>query len=117
MPLVSDYANLVAGTSFATSMCLVHSAEILNGQPVCKLFTLECTVGTGSSAAGANCPVSSASNEVLRDVFDGPSFTLGDHQGMGFLMASEGWTGGPCTFDCCIGPARSALPAEPAHEL
>jgi hypothetical protein len=96
---VSDYTHLVAGTSFATSMCLVHSGEMLRGQPACKLFTLECTVGTGSSAAGANCPVSSASNERLSDVFDGPSFTLGDHQGMGFLMASEGWAGGPCTFD------------------
>jgi hypothetical protein len=106
---LSDYTHLVAGTSFATSMCLVHNGEILKGQSACKLFTLECTIGTGSSAAGANCPVSSASNEVLSDVFDGRSFALGNipgtpfHEGMGFLMASEGWTGGPCTFDPASG--------------
>jgi hypothetical protein len=106
-PLVA-YPLQVSGTSFATSMCLIHSGELLNGQPACKLFTLECTTGTGSTATGAQCPVSTLSNEVLKDVFDGPSFTLPDiatpsgttfHQGMGFLMASEGWAGGPCTFD------------------
>ena len=101
-------STLVANTSFATSMCLIHSGELVNGQPACKLFTLECTVGTGANASGAQCPVSSLSNEIFQDAFDGPSFTLPDittptgvtfHQGIGFLMASEGWTGGPCTFD------------------
>ena len=101
-----------AGTSFATSSCLIHTGELYNGTPACKLFTLECTVGTGSTASGAQCPVSSLPNEVLQDVFDGPSFTLSDittptgttfHQGIGFLMASEGWTGGPCTFDPASG--------------
>jgi hypothetical protein len=98
-----------AGTSFATANCLVHSGEQLaNGNPACKLYTLECTVGTGANASGAQCPVSSLSNEVIKDVFDGPAFTLTDiptpqgptfHEGIGLLMASEGWTGGPCTFD------------------
>lgn len=107
-PLVA-YPLQVSGTSFATSMCLVHSGELLNGQQACKLFTLECTIGTGNMAAGANCPVSSLPNEVFQDVFDGPPFTLPDiytpnngpvfHEGMGFLMASEGWVPGPCQFD------------------
>ncbi len=107
-PLVA-YPLQVSLTSFATSMCLVHNGEILNGQPACKLFTLGCTTGTGNTLVGANCPVSSLSNEVFKDVFDGPSFTLPDihtpsngpvfHEGMGFLMASEGWTGGSCQFD------------------
>jgi hypothetical protein len=97
------------GTSFATSSCLIHTGETLNNAPACKLFTVECTTGTGSSASGAQCPVSSLPNEVLQDVFDGPAFTLPDistpsggptfHEGIGFLMANEGWTGGPCTFD------------------
>lgn len=105
-PVVA-YPLQVSLTSYATSMCLVHSGELLNGQPACKLFTLGCTTGTGNTAVGANCPVSSLPNEVFQDVFDGPSFTLPDiptpygtfHEGMGFLMASEGWTGGPCQFD------------------
>jgi hypothetical protein len=99
----------VPGTSFATSSCLVHTGELLpSGAPACKLFTFECTVGTGSSASGAQCPVSTLPNEVFQDVFDGPAFTLPDiinifgptfHQGIGFLMASEGWNGGQCMFD------------------
>jgi hypothetical protein len=107
-PLVA-YPLQVSLTSFATSMCLVHNGEILNGQAACKLFTLGCTTGTGNTSVGANCPVSSLPNEVFSDVFDGPPFTLPDihtpnngpvfHEGMGFLMASEGWTGGSCQFD------------------
>ncbi|HEY1904177.1 MAG TPA: hypothetical protein VGG56_17235 [Terracidiphilus sp.] len=125
-------ANFAANTSFATSECLIHNGEVGGPagepatQPACKLFTLECTTGTGSSSAGANCPVSTVANEVVQDIFDGPNFTLNDiptqngngptfHEGIGFLMASEGWgaengvppgtwdwnggTGGPCTFD------------------
>ncbi|MGC9157541.1 MAG: hypothetical protein ACP5FH_01030 [Terracidiphilus sp.] len=96
-------------TSFATSNCLVHTGELLpDGEPACKLFTLECTTGTGATASGAQCPVSTLSNEAIRDVFDGPAFSLKDiltpdgrvfHEGIGLLMASEGWTGGPCAFD------------------
>ncbi len=98
----------VPQTSFATSNCLIHSGENLpNGQPACKLYTLECKVGTGADASGAQCPVSSLPNEIFRDVFDGPAFTLSDiitpngtfHEGVGFLMANEGWAGGPCIFD------------------
>jgi hypothetical protein len=105
-------SKLVANTSFATSSCLIHSGELINGLPACKMFTLTCAVGTGSTGSGAQCPVSSLPNEVFQDVFDGPSFTLPDiatpngptfHQGVGFLMASEGWTGGPCTFDPASG--------------
>jgi hypothetical protein len=96
-------------TSFATAKCLIHTGELTpNGQPACKLFTLECKTGTGSTASGAQCPASTIANEVVQDTFDGPSFNLPDihardgrtfHQGIGFLMASEGWTGGPCAFD------------------
>jgi len=107
--------DFVQNTSFATSSCLVHTGELLNSAPACKLFTLECTVGTGSTESGAQCPVSSIPNEVFQDVFDGPSFTLPDitnsngttfHEGVGFLMASEGWSatsGGPCSFDPASG--------------
>ncbi len=102
----------VANTSFATSSCLVHNGEIINGLPACKLFTLECKIGAGATESGAQCPVSSLPNEIFQDVFDGPKFTLPDivtasgltfHEGVAFLMASEGWTGGPCTFDPASG--------------
>jgi hypothetical protein len=105
-------STLVPNTSFATSSCLIHTGELLNGAPACKLYTLECSIGTGSTSSGAQCPVSSLPNEIFQDVFDGPAFTLPDistpsgttfHQGIGFLMASEGWTGGPCTFDPASG--------------
>ena len=105
----SQYA---AGTSFATSSCVAHTGELLNGLPACKLYTLTCQVGTGSGAAGALCPLSELRNEVFTDTFSGPAFDLPDftgpngktyHQGVGFLMAGEGWTGGPCTFDPASG--------------
>lgn len=97
------------GTSFATSSCLIHTGETLSsGAQACKLFTLECSVGTGTTESGAQCPVSSLPNEVFQDIFDGPGFSLTTitptggptfHEGIGLLMASEPWTGGPCTFD------------------
>lgn len=105
----SQYA---AKTSFATSSCLVHNGELFNGQPACKLYTLTCQVGTGATSAGALCPVSQLRDEVFQDQFTGPTFTLPDitgptgkvyHQGIGLLMASEGWTGGPCVFDTASG--------------
>ena len=104
--------NLAKNTSFATSMCLIHTGELVNGLPACSLFTLACTVGTGNNESGAQCPVSSLPNEIFQDIFDGPGFTLPDiptpggptfHQGVGLLMAAEGWTGGPCIFDVASG--------------
>jgi hypothetical protein len=102
----------LSGTSFATGNCLVHTGELYNGLPACKLYTLTCQVGTNSEASGALCPLSQVPNEIFQDTFDGPSFTLPDinvpwgptfHQGVGFLMASEGWTGKSCTFDPASG--------------
>jgi hypothetical protein len=120
-------SNFGAGTPFATSQCLIHTGEVGGPAgspatlPACKLYTLECTTGTGNTATGAQCPVSSVANEVVKDIFDGPPFQLLDikatggkvfHTGLGLLMASEGWgaesttpwnwnggTGGPCAFD------------------
>ena len=99
----------VPGTSFATSSCLSHTGELLpSGSPACKLYTLQCNVATNPSQSGGQCPISNQPNEVFQEVWDGPAFTLPDivvpngptfHQGVGFLMASEGWTGGQCKFD------------------
>lgn len=108
------------GTPFATSICLIHSGESLpNGGSACKLYTLECTTGTGSNASGAQCPVSTQANEVFKDTFDGPPFTLPDihtpggttyHEGIGFLMATEGWIGGTCVFDPAAGLQQTDCP-------
>lgn len=113
----ADYGQ---NTPFSTSSCLIHTGELLpNGQPACKLFTLECTVGTDPSESGANCPISSAPNELFQDIFDGPSFSLQDistpsgptfHEGIGFLMASEPWNGGPCAFDPASGLGNLPCP-------
>jgi hypothetical protein len=117
--------DFVQGTSFATSNCLIHTGELLpSGKSACKVYTLECTIGTGAAATGAQCPVSAVANEVVNDTFDGPAFSLQNiytpfgptyHEGIGFLMASEEWggnnppnplpspavpaDGGPCIFD------------------
>ncbi|HET9101178.1 MAG TPA: Ig-like domain-containing protein [Acidobacteriaceae bacterium] len=113
-------ATLAPRTSFATSSCMIHTGELLNGLPACALYTLQCTSGASTTPSGAQCPVSSLPNEIFQDVFDGPSFTLPDiatpnngptfHEGVGFLMASEGWTGGPCTFDAASGLQELTCP-------
>ena len=111
-----DYAE---DTSFATSNCQLHTGEALyNGSPACKLYTLECTTGTGSEAAGALCPVSTVANEVVQDIFDGPQFSLQNiytpfgmfREGIGLLMASENW--GDLTVPPATPPAGSAGPCE-----
>jgi hypothetical protein len=103
----------VNGSSFATSNCLQHSGEVYNGNPnACKLYTLECTSTSGSipETGGYLCPISSADNEQIQDLFDGPNFTLQNiytplgvfNEGIGLLMASDAWTGnagGLCAFD------------------
>jgi hypothetical protein len=95
-------------TSFATATCLVHTGETYNGSPGCKLFTLTCQVGVSSDQSGIFCPTSQSPNEIFKDDFDGPSFTLPDvagthggmfHQGVAFLEAKDKWTGGTCMFD------------------
>jgi hypothetical protein len=115
--------DLAPGTSFATSNCLIHTGELLpNGNPACKLYTLECFTQTNTTPAGAQCPVSSVANEVVEDIFDGPAFTLNDiltpdgrtfHEGIGLLMASETWSasdGGNCTFDPASGLVELPCP-------
>jgi hypothetical protein len=95
-------SNLAFNTSFATSECLIHTGELGGplGQPAtlpaCKLFTLECTTPANPVPGGAQCPISTVANEVVKDIFDGPNFSLEDihtrdgrtfHEGIGFLMA------------------------------
>lgn len=108
------------GTSFATSNCLIHDGEVLSDgiTAACKLYTLQCQSPTDGTIKGANCPVSSQVNEIVEDKFDGPAFSLKGivtpygifRQGMGFLMASEPWTGGNCTFDPDSGLTGLACP-------
>ena len=97
----------LAGTSFATANCLLHSGELYSGAPACKLYTLTCQVGTNPSQAGALCPSSLDRNEIFQENFDGPDFALPDiqangltfHQGVALLEAIDDWQGGSCVFD------------------
>jgi hypothetical protein len=106
-------------TSFATGSCLIHTGELYNGAPACKLYTLTCQVGTDPTQKGALCPTSQQRNEIFEDVFDGPSFSLPDvlgtnfliyHQGVGFIEAKDGWSGGPCVFDSSSNIANLLCP-------
>jgi hypothetical protein len=115
--------TLVANTSFATSSCLIHSGELVNGLPACKLFTLQCTTGTGATESGAQCPVHPCQMRYFRTFLMVPASHCPTsplrmvptfHQGVGFLMASEGWPGGPFTFRCSVRPPKRAMPAESA---
>lgn len=103
----STYLN---GTSFATANCLLHTGEVFNGSPACKLYTLTCQQGNNPQQAGALCPVSKAKDEIFKESFDGPSFTLQDHQGVGLLEASDDWGGSSCEFDPASGQGGLLCP-------
>jgi uncharacterized repeat protein (TIGR01451 family) len=101
-------STYLKGTSFATASCLIHTGELENNAPACKLYTVTCQVGTDPNQSGVLCPTSLSRNEIFKDSFDGPNFTLPDiaglhggvfHQGVGLLEAKEKWTGGICKFD------------------
>ena len=83
-------STYLKGTSFATGSCLIHSGELYNGAPACKLYTLTCQVGTDPTQKGALCPTSQQRNEIFEDVFDGPSFTLPDVLGTNLLIYHQG---------------------------
>ncbi len=104
----SAFSNYLNGTSFAPANCLVHNGQLENGSEACSLYTLTCQIGTNPNQSGAMCPSSQQPNEIFVENFDGPSFTLPDlpgtdgltfHQGVGFLEATDKWTGGSCVFD------------------
>ena len=111
------WPSYVSGSSFATSQCLIHLGELFGDPlaPACKLYTLTCQIGQGSNGSGVQCPSSTERNIVVQDVFDFPALSLPTihvtidgkeksfHQGFGLLEASEGWTGGPCTFNPSAG--------------
>jgi len=109
----------VQGTSFSTANCLLHYGALSQGRPACAVYKVVCQVGQGTTPpSGAQCPTSTVRNEVFEDVFDGPAFSLPDivvgnsvfHQGIGYLMTSDSWTGGPCTFDPNSGVANDFCP-------
>jgi hypothetical protein len=112
-------STYLKGTSFASANCLTHTGELYNGSPACKLYTLTCQVGTNPDQSGVLCPKSQQRNEIFEDDFDGPSFSLPDvlgtnlliyHQGVGFIEAKDGWTGGPCVFDPSSNIANQLCP-------
>jgi uncharacterized repeat protein (TIGR01451 family) len=100
----------LAGTSFSTASCIVHTGELYNGSPGCKMYTLTCQQGINPEQAGALCPTSTQRDEIFQESFDGPAFTLADHQGVGLLEAADGWDGLSCTFDQASGLSNLLCP-------
>jgi uncharacterized repeat protein (TIGR01451 family) len=100
----------LSGTSFSTASCIIHTGELYNGTPGCKMYTLTCQQGTNPDQAGALCPVSKERDEIFQEAFDGPSFTLSDHQGVGLLEAQDGWEGLSCSFDPASGLSNLLCP-------
>ena len=100
----------LSGTSFSTASCIIHTGELYNGSPGCKMYTLTCQQGTNPEQAGALCPVSKERDEIFQESFDGPAFTLSDHQGVGLLEAQDGWEGLSCTFDAASGLSNLLCP-------
>jgi hypothetical protein len=62
----TDWANVVAGTPFATTQCIAIAGA--NGN--CTRKKQVCTTPTNSTPAGANCLQSSARNILLSSTFD-----------------------------------------------
>jgi uncharacterized repeat protein (TIGR01451 family) len=103
-------STYLSGTSFATATCLIHTGELYNGSPGCKLYTLTCQQGINPGQAGALCPTSTQRDEIFQESFDGPAFTLTDHQGVGLLEASDNWSGSSCEFDPASGQGSLLCP-------
>jgi uncharacterized repeat protein (TIGR01451 family) len=100
----------LSGTSFSTASCIIHTGELYNGTPGCKMYTLTCQQGTNPDQAGALCPVSKERDEIFQESFDGPGFSLADHQGVGLLEAQDGWEGQSCSFDPASGLSNLLCP-------
>jgi len=60
-----DWATIVKGTAMADAPCL-----IANGQSTCVVNTLACTTTANQTAAGANCPQSTAKNILFTQQID-----------------------------------------------
>ena len=107
---VNFSTTYLSGTSFSTASCIIHTGELYNGTPGCKMYTLTCQQGTNPDQAGALCPTSTQRDEIFQESFDGPAFTLSDHQGVGLLEAEDGWEGLSCTFDPASGLSNLLCP-------
>jgi len=102
-----SFAALVHGTSAGPAVCMRLNGELdANGNPQCKAFTLECTIGTAGDASGTNCPQSSARNILFKAVFDSIDTPTKQSQialgtGPGLLMGTDNWatSGTNCTFE------------------
>lgn len=96
----SDYKNLVKNTSLAPSDCIPLSGELdASGNPACKIFTIQCVVGSNQS--GTLCPQSSARNSLFTAKFDSDAAFIGalpPGTGFGLLMGPDIWTTPNCQF-------------------
>lgn len=87
-----NWPSMVAGTPFATTVCIPITGE--NGN--CASKTQVCTTTAIPTPLGSNCPQSSQANILFSAVFDAPAFPAGTI--FGATEATDDWTGGACTF-------------------
>ena len=117
VPTVADqgitqatYAQLVAGTSLATTQCFISPGEGTdsNGNSLCAQFTLECTNANSSTPAGDNCPQSTQRNLLFNHVLDiNPALTTVPAGSAPTLAeGSDTWSPGNCTL---VGPEAGNL--------
>jgi uncharacterized repeat protein (TIGR01451 family) len=110
VPTVADqcvtqatYGSMVAGTSLATTSCLIAPGQGTDsqGNSCCAQFTLECTNANSSSPAGDNCPQSSQRNLLFSHVLDiSPALTtVPAGTAPSLAEGSDTWSPGNCIFE------------------
>jgi hypothetical protein len=93
----SDWANVVAGTPFATTACIPIAGA--NGN--CAQKKHVCTTPTIATQAGANCPQSSLRNILLSSTFDPVTTITNPGTIFGVVESNDS---GACPYD---GPAAN----------
>ena len=105
----ATYAQLVAGTSLATTQCYIAPGEGTDdsGNPLCAELTLECTNASNPNPAGDNCPQSTERNLLFTHALDiSANVTIPTGTAPTMAEGSDNWTPGNCTL---IGPEAGDL--------
>ena len=105
------YAELVAGTSLATTQCYIANGNGTDagGNPLCSQQTLQCTNANNNTPAGDNCPQSTQRNLFFQQIVDAPGtngITIPLGTAPTLAMGSDNWTPGSCVL---VGPEAGRL--------
>ena len=111
----ANYANMVAGTSLATTTCYIAPGEGTDssGNPLCAEITLTCTNASNSTPAGDNCPQSSARNLFFANKLEtstpigGTTSSIPAGTAPTLAMGSDAWS--PSSSCTLTGPEANEL--------